>query len=85
MFRVALLILLPQTLPMNKTEVKKILRRHKRLGVRPWSFYQMAQMLGVNRARITMLFNRDIKSRPLMARIERLLGNGANLSGEIDR
>ena len=65
---------------MTKTEVKKILRRHKRLGIRPWSFYQMAQMLGVNRARITMVLNHDVTSRPLMSRIDSLLGDGANVT-----
>ncbi len=50
---------------MTKTEIKKILRRNKRLGRRPWSFYQIAQMRGCSRSLVTMYMQGKKTSRPM--------------------
>lgn len=50
---------------MTRTEIKKILRRNKRLGRRPWSYYQIAQMRGCGRPFVTMYMKGQKTSRPM--------------------
>lgn len=44
---------------MTAREVKRILNRNRLAGVRPWSFYQLAQIKGCNRS----LFSQALKDR----------------------
>lgn len=39
---------------MTETQIKKVLRRNRRAGRRPWSLYQIAKMKGVSRSLMTM-------------------------------
>lgn len=58
---------------MTPAEVKRILRKNRKAGRRPWSYYQIAQMRGCSRALVTMTMQRPAKSRPLWAWIESTL------------
>jgi hypothetical protein len=59
---------------MSKSEIKRILRRNKKVGRRPWSLYQIAQMHGCSRSFVTMYFQGKKTSRPLDAWLESVLG-----------
>ena len=61
---------------MSPSEVKKILKKNRRVGRRPWSMYQIAQMYGCTRSMVTMTFKRPRKSRPLWSWIESVVGDG---------
>ena len=59
---------------MTKHEFKRILRRNKKIGRRPWSFYQIAAMRHCSRSFVTMYFKGQRTSRPLDAWLESVLG-----------
>lgn len=62
---------------MTPTEVKRALRRNRKVGRRPWSMYQIAQMRPCSRPLVTQVLQGSKRSRPLMEWIESVLGNGS--------
>lgn len=62
---------------MTPRDVKRILKENRKVGRRPWSFYQIAQMRGCSRALVTMTMKRPAKSRPLWSWIESVLADKA--------
>lgn len=59
---------------MTRSEIKRILRRNRKLGRRPWSFYQIAQMRNCSRSFVTMYFKGEKTSRPMDAWLASVLG-----------
>ena len=58
---------------MTPAEVKRILRKNRKAGRRPWSLYQIAQMRGCSRSLVTMTMQRPAHSRPMWTWIENTL------------
>lgn len=61
---------------MTRSDFKRILRRNKKVGRRPWSLYQIAQMRGCTRSFVTMYFQGKKHSRPMDDWLTSVLGPG---------
>ena len=61
---------------MTETQIKRVLRRNRKAGKRPWSLYQIAQMKLVSRSLITTAVKNPLRYPSARAYIESLLKNG---------
>lgn len=61
---------------MTEIQIKRILRRNRKAGRRPWSLYQIAQMKGVSRSLITTAVKNPSRYPGARGFIESLLKNG---------
>jgi hypothetical protein len=62
---------------MTPAKVKRELRANKRVGVRPWSMYQLAQMRGCSRSFVTTVMQGKVKSAPFFAWCEQVFSGSA--------